>query len=381
MRCKDNSTTIMVFIAFLLSFIVLWNASDLVIKVENQKQGLNAYKNVKNVNINFENASDMIENGEDEKAKKYSKNKIESILNYIIGLKECNISFTSMYFTIKHRESNINAEIILKKNEDLPYIIEKFYDEEGGVLVGESLAKYINVDNESINLSNESYVVKGILKNYGMSKQDERVIILYDRLTKEQKNSLKSQMIDEYCRYGYSTGITLRVESKRADSMEKMYISLSNYLNNVEDAEFRTIPTREQLGEQNYWYQLYHSIFGSVSILFAIINGIVVSNLWYQRRRREFLIRRIFGYNGIGIWFLIWKEMGKIAISSLVCSTLIWIIYAALKGNEVLWNLIGIQCLVMVFGIILVIFTTTIIPYKKTMSIEPVKGLCGYPIK
>lgn len=384
MRYRDKSTTIMIFIAFLLSFIVLWNVSDLVTKIENQKQGLDTYNNVKNVNIKFGKVTELIENGEEQEAENYSKNAIEGLLKQIGELTECNISVTSMFVTIKHRESKINAEVIFKQNEDLPYIRDKIYDESGQVLIGESLEKYIsdNDTDKNIHLSNESYIVNGILKNYGMSRQDERIIILYDSLSHEQQSRFIEQMVEDYCKYSYgSIGFTLRVGSSNADSMEKSYSLLSDYLDGIDDVELVPVPTREQPGEQNYWYQLYHSIFGSISILFAIINGIVVSNLWYQRRRREFLIRRIFGYNGVGIWFLIWKEMGKIALSSLVCSTLIWIIYSLLKGNTILWNLIGVQCLVMAFGIVLVIFTTTVIPYIKTMAIEPAEGLCRYTEK
>lgn len=60
---------ILVFLAFTLSFIALWNVSDLVTKIENQKQGMDSYKNIRNINICFGKTSELVENGKEEAAK------------------------------------------------------------------------------------------------------------------------------------------------------------------------------------------------------------------------------------------------------------------------------------------------------------------------
>ncbi len=69
MKLRDKSTTILVFLAFTLSFIALWNVSDLITKIENQKQGISTYRNIRNINIFFGKISELVENGEEEAAK------------------------------------------------------------------------------------------------------------------------------------------------------------------------------------------------------------------------------------------------------------------------------------------------------------------------
>lgn len=380
MKFRDKSTTILVFTAFLLSFIVLWNISDLVTKIENQKHGSGTYKNIRNINVDFEKVSEMkemIEDGNEEPARNYSRKMIEGLLEQMENLPECNISVTSMRALIGHSPLNPEVEIILKKNEELPYDVREIYDESGQIFIGESLEKYLT-DDKSITLDDESYSVKGILKNYGMGGQDERVIMLYESLSPEQKSSLIKQIEEKYFGFYASIGITICLGSSNAGSVENSYTALSDYLDEIDDAAVMSVPISNFAGEQNAWYQLSHTVFETVSIVFAVINGIVVSNLWYQRRRREFLIRRIFGYGRGRIWLLIWKEMGKIALSSLACSAFIWILYMFAKGSKIQWNLIGLQCFIMACGTVLVIFVTTICPYKKTMAVEPAEGLGGY---
>ncbi len=379
MKLRDKSTTILVFLAFTLSFIALWNVSDLITKIENQKQGMSTYRNIRNINIFFGKISELVENGEEEAAKEYSQAVIKHLSDCINTFSECNISVTSTYVTIKHKQSNTKTEVIFKKNEDLPYEIDEIYNENGQILIGESLKEYLSDDEgKRMNLSDEHYSVKGVLKNYGMSRQDERMILLYENLSPGQKNSLIKQIAEDYVRFNYDIGITICLGSSDAVSLENVYQSFSDDLNGIDNTEVIPVPTKEYIGERNYWYQFYHSIFGNISVIFAVVNGIVVSNLWYQRRRREFLIRRIFGYGKGRIWLLMWKEMGKTALGSLLCSTFIWTIYVWIKGSKMEWDFIGLQCLVMACATVLVILVTTICPYIKTMALEPAEGLNKY---
>ena len=45
MKHSEKSSTILMFVVFFLSFIVLWNVADLISKVDNQKQR-RFYKNM-----------------------------------------------------------------------------------------------------------------------------------------------------------------------------------------------------------------------------------------------------------------------------------------------------------------------------------------------
>ena len=246
MKLRDKSTTILVFLAFTLSFIALWNVSDLITKIENQKQGMSTYRNIRNINIFFGKISELVENGEEEAAKEYSQAVIKHLSDCINTFSECNISVTSTYVTIKHKQSNTKTEVIFKKNEDLPYEIDEIYNENGQILIGESLKEYLSDDEgKRMNLSDEHYSVKGVLKNYGMSRQDERMILLYENLSPGQKNSLIKQIAEDYVRFNYDIGITICLGSSDAVSLENVYQSFSDDLNGIDNTEVMPVPTKE----------------------------------------------------------------------------------------------------------------------------------------
>lgn len=115
MKLRDKSTTILVFLAFTLSFIALWNVSDLVTKIENQKKGMSTYRNIKTINICFGKTSELVENGKEEAAKEYSQTMIKHLSDCINKFSACNISLASTYVTIKHKQSNTKTEVIFKK--------------------------------------------------------------------------------------------------------------------------------------------------------------------------------------------------------------------------------------------------------------------------
>lgn len=51
MKHSDKSSTILMFIVFFLTFIVLWNIADVVSRIENQKQGNTPYEHTITFNI------------------------------------------------------------------------------------------------------------------------------------------------------------------------------------------------------------------------------------------------------------------------------------------------------------------------------------------
>lgn len=90
---------------------------------------------------------------------------IKYLSDCINKFSECNISVTSTYVTIKHKQSNTKTEVIFKKNEDLPYEVDEIYNENGQILIGESLKEYLSDDEgKSMNLSDEHYSVLNLFE-------------------------------------------------------------------------------------------------------------------------------------------------------------------------------------------------------------------------
>lgn len=379
MKHSDKSSTILMFIVFFLTFIVLWNIADVVSRIENQKQGNTPYEHTITFNILYEKPAELIENGYQEEAKQYIEECVKDLFAQIDHVSKCNISIANYFLPILSKQDSVLCEVVLKENIELPYEIQETINPSGSLLIGETLKQYILLQEgtEYLCLDKENYSVNAVLKNYGMNRQDERVVMLYQSFNESDKERFYERFVD-YNFNIYTIGITITIAGNREADVMGTYQEFEEYADTLEDASIRVVPARNRVGELNYWYQYYRSIFVGISILFAVLNGVVVSNLWFHRRRREYIIRLTFGYTRKRICLLIWGELGKISILSLLCSTIFWIISLTIKRSVISWYMIMLQCAVMLVGAFLVLFITTIQPLREVMSLDPAAGLRKY---
>ena len=377
MKYRDKSSGILMFVVFFLTFFVLWNVADLISRVENQKQGNRKYKNSITVNLCFNEFEDLLgSEGRQEEARQYIKTQLENLCHEMQQIRECNVSFTNLYFQVKSKRETVFTEVVLQENLALPYKTEEELNPSGAVFLGESLEEFMFSQDKKkyICLNDENYLVRAELKNYGMSKQDERIVIRFHELSDSQKKSLFDQLAEYYFRYG-TIGVVISFGGDSKEAVTAAYTKLEEYLATIEKLDISFVPERIPVGELNYWYKLYHSLFGVISIIFAVLNGIVVSDLWVQRHKKEYMIRLTFGYTKKRIWMLLWNELGKISVFSLLCSTVFWMLCLVIKGSEISGSMLFIQCMVMLFGSIMIVFLTTIPPLRKIMSMDPAEGL------
>lgn len=183
MKHSEKSSTILMFVVFFLSFIVLWNVADLISKVDNQKQRSYTYEESKTVNIVFSELIELRENGKQSEAKEYISAQLKSIWNEIDKIEDCNISLSNIFFQVESQKDNVLCEIILNENIEQPYELQENMDNSVQQLfIGESLIKNCFKENGNLKilLDDTEYSVTGILKNYGINGQDERVVILYN---------------------------------------------------------------------------------------------------------------------------------------------------------------------------------------------------------
>lgn len=378
MKHSEKSSTILMFVVFFLSFIVLWNVADLISKVDNQKQRSYTYEESKTVNIVFSELIELRENGKQSEAKEYISAQLKSIWNEIDKIEDCNISLSNIFFQVESQKDNVLCEIILNENIEQPYELQENMDNSVQQLfIGESLIKNCFKENGNLKilLDDTEYSVTGILKNYGINGQDERVVILYNRLDESQKNKLFNQLAYYYYN-NYTEGVTFSIGGENKSSVTNTYDKFEEYSNLLEGAEINIVPAREAIGELNYWYELYHTLFGTVAIIFALLNGVIVSKLWFEHHQRELIIRLTYGYSKTKLCMLIFKELGKVAVFSLLFSSIVWGLWSAVKDNHVSLYMIVQQVGIMLIGILLVLTVTILFPLKKIMSLDPVEGLC-----
>lgn len=293
MKHSEKSSTILMFVVFFLTSIVLWNIADLISKVEYQKKRSESYANSLTFHLVFSEIEELRGEGNQEDANRYITEQLKRMLEEIESISDCNVSLSNVFLSVKSKQESVLCEVILKENTPLPYKIQEKMDDLNEILIGESLKKYSFQKNKRtfLGLADEDYSVNAVLKNYGINGQDDRVIILYHHLNEAQKKRLDDQLRDYYFN-NFTDGITISLGGKEKSVLSDTYTKFEAYAASLENVEINIVPQREYVGELNYWYELYHSLFGTASLLFALINGIIVSGLWFQHHQREFKIGR-----------------------------------------------------------------------------------------
>ncbi|MCD7708254.1 MAG: hypothetical protein LUI02_00095 [Clostridiales bacterium] len=379
MKIRDKSMTILLIVVFSLTFFVLWNVADLAARIRAQDEGEELYLSGHTLSAYCSVPAQLRADGEQDEAMEYFENFYQGLSEFIGEIGECNISFPSLYFPVRYRPSYAWTEIVAAQNESLPYELQETYDADAPLYVGESLKKYIKNDGERhiINLNKHEFEVAGILKNYGMSGQDERVIILYGALPDGDRAFVDETLV-KYFFDNYGTGIKISVDGDDAASVAQAFGSLVSFMSGQEGVTVQTVPAGTQSGEQNNWYRQFNSWFDGIAAVFSVLCILTVSGLWFARRRRELLIRRVFGCRAQDIWIVFIKDIFLAAIISLAISTVLYIVYAAASGRGIEWARLPLQCLVMLAGAVIIVMIATAFPTAKTMSAEPAESLGRY---
>lgn len=379
MKHSEKRSTILMFVVFFLTSIVLWNIADLISKVEYQKKRSESYANSLTFHLVFSEIEELRGEGNQENANRYITEQLKRMIEEIESISDCNVSLSNVFLSVKSKQESVLCEVILKENTPLPYKIQEKMDDLNEILIGESLKKYSFQKNKRtfLGLADEDYSVNAVLKNYGINGQDDRVIILYHHLNEAQKKRLDDQLRDYYFN-NFTDGITISLGGKEKSVLSDTYTKFEAYAASLENVEINIVPQREYVGELNYWYELYHSLFGTASLLFALINGIIVSGLWFQHHQREFIIRLTYGYSKGKLCALIAGKLGKISAFSILCSTVVWGIWLKVKGGHISWSMMILQSVTMLLGAFFVLFITILYPLRKTILLDPAEGLGKY---
>ena len=189
MKHSEKSSTILMFVVFFLTSIVLWNIADLISKVEYQKKRSESYANSLTFHLVFSEIEELRGEGNQEDANRYITEQLKRMLEEIESISDCNVSLSNVFLSVKSKQESVLCEVILKENTPLPYKIQEKMDDLNEILIGESLKKYSFQKNKRtfLGLADEDYSVNAVLKNYGINGQDDRVIILYHHLNEAQK--------------------------------------------------------------------------------------------------------------------------------------------------------------------------------------------------
>ena len=244
---------------------------------------------------------------------------------------------------------------------------------DGEILIGKSLKEYVRTKNskEYITLGGQEFLVGGVLDYVGID--DESVYILWEQLNENQKKDFIIE-IENYCLNFNNVNLQITMQSNT--SLDTIYQELSEKISTDLYAKIQVADEKEDRDVFDSARKKINVMLSVILLIFSVISCIVISDLWFSRRKKEFLIRKAFGYNMRQIAVVLIKEISKMSLVSLFISILLQMIYSYCKhyGTADMRTSI-IQIFSLLLGVLAVDGIVMIRPYLKISQLNPSQSI------
>ena len=244
---------------------------------------------------------------------------------------------------------------------------------DGEILIGKSLKDYVWIkkNKEYITLGGQEFSVGGVLDYVGID--DESVYILWEQLNEEQKKDLITE-IEKYCLNFNNVNLQITMQSNT--SLDTIYQELSEKISTDLYGQIQVAVEKEDRDVFDSARKKINVMLSVILLIFSVISCIVISDLWFSRRKKEFLIRKAFGYNMRQIAVVLIKEISRMSLVSLLISVPLQMIYSYCKhyGTADMGTSI-ILILDLLIGVLAVDGIVMIRPYLKISKLNPSQSI------
>ena len=344
MKTRDISSTVLLYIAILTSVLTILDALYLVERFSGEKSSEGEYKNT--VTIQTIYPEEAISGGEDglNAFKESAKQKYEALIEEISSIESCNIIWTDRYLDMGSEYTSYLGDLILSCNETLKISTQNGVGfsmdayEENEVIIGESLLPFtFEKDGRTCITVNESTCsVVDVLENDVVSGVDTRILVNYISTTDDFRDTLLLLMSD-VSYYTSSTNFVLEIcsDGDVNDTVDQV-------MNVLENAGFEYGITEtdlfEDISETNYVYKFIKRSMVMLAFAFAVCACLTTSYIWVSRRRRELVVRRIFGFGILNIMARLSRELLPLIAAGLLTGILLFGLWNGGKGLVTLFT-------------------------------------------
>ena len=265
--------------------------------------------------------------------------------------KKGNLSISSMTTMLDEGQQHYMLTIAMKQNEPYQYqLLEGTVEEPDDTsvpvaVIGKSLKPYtfMRKGQRYIMLEGDAYKVIGITGNAYCEYNDSELLVFYHTLGKNLKRSLQSQ-----------TTVQFRLQSNECDTYEEA-MQLYETVTRKQPSLNCSLTALENV-TYDQGMDDFRSIVDILLFLFCLINCVVVSIYWMQKRRREIAVRRLYGYTVVQIAVMMWKELLRVMAAAAILLVLFHVVLQGIVVRQLpdfsLYYLIRSGILFVLFSLI-----------------------------
>ena len=239
-----------------------------------------------------------------------------SVLPEIINELPGTVSAPGSLVYIDELDSYMKSDVLLKQDGRLPWTIDEI-DASGKVYVGKKLYEKCSAEGNTggLKVNGKGVPVKGVICSEKLDTFNYKLVFL--------------QGSDQYEETLQFDSLMLEIGSNREDSEIEIQNVMEHYHEMADFYFDRTVSDYIEIGRPDVDESFYNVI-----ALFSIINSIVISEFWVMKRKKEILIRRLYGFSLIRIFLLIYRKILLIAVSSVAVVFVVESIYSLIVEGE-----------------------------------------------
>lgn len=250
--------------------------------------------------------------------------------------------------------------------EAFPQDIFECREIENSVLIGESMDVYTyeRDGTEYLSMEGMEYQVFDRLESHAIA--DHRIYLFWQNLSEEYQTDVLAAMNDKLSSFE-SFYITLQGREPFDGKQEAFLSVLSDQIVRIQEYD-----------SSDYLVSFHTEFCRNASVIlavFAVICCGTIAVLWISRRKREYLIRRTFGYGTFRMTGIILREISGIALLSLLLSWILEVAYMFFNGiymTDLHRGLAGI--LVSFVGAFLIVGLVILHPMIQIIRTHPTQG-------
>lgn len=239
-------------------------------------------------------------------------------------------------------------------------------EEENSVFIGDSMDVYTyeRDGKEYLSMEGMKYPVLDRLESHAMA--DHRIYLFWHNLSEEYQPGVLAALNDKASSFE-SFYITLQGNEPFAGKQEAFLSALSDRVTRIQEYD-----------SSDYLVSFHTEFCRNASVIlaaFAVICCGTIAVLWISRRKREYLIRRTFGYGTFRMIGIIWREISGIALLSLLLSWMLEIAYMFFNGiymTDLYRGLAGI--LISFVGAFFIVGLVMLHPMIQIIRTHPTQG-------
>lgn len=298
--------------------------------------------------------------------------KMDLFDNISNGVDKGNLIVSGKYnLYVSELEHSYITEVILIQNEDIPYDIVSGRlpgsdsNDKGKKLVAVGRDKYNKAVEKNgkkyLTIENEEYEIIGVIGNKHSDYLDYKMVMDYNCMGDNAKKILIEQ-----------NNYTLKLGSN-LNELSETYKQI--YMNLMKKSTSLIIEGKQITGKGeniiNGTLVKENIKINIIVYLFCVLNGMLISEFWILERKKEFVIKRIFGYNKKKIILEILKNVVLLSLTAMLIFTGVYII-ASIIGINIYAIELNLRSIVIFIIIdLLSIITTMVYPIYKIIKMPP----------